>query len=143
MDKDELIKLDEETLAAWSAHDLEGIVSHFADDAVWIDTGLPEPARGKDGIRGYAQGWFTAFPDITLTQTDRVVGDDTLAGELEFRGTNTGTLSFGGQAMPPTGRSVVGRGAYFIKARDGKIVEFRAHPDTAGMMMQLGMMPGM
>jgi hypothetical protein len=43
--------------------------------------------------------------------------------------------------MPATNKPIHERGTYFARADDaGKIVEFRAHPDAAGMMMQLGMM---
>jgi len=139
----EIERLDAETIAAWSVHDVEGVLAPFADDAVWDDVGLPEPLRGKDAIRAYVQAWFTAFPDISVTQIRRVVEGDSIAAELEFRGTNTGPMNMGGHEIPATGKAVVGRGAYFAKARDGKVVEFRAHPDTAGMMMQLGLMPGM
>ncbi len=36
-----------------------------------------------------------------------------------------------------------GRGTYFVRVRDGKVVEFNSYPDLAGMMMQLGLMPPM
>jgi hypothetical protein len=43
--------------------------------------------------------------------------------------------------MPPTNKTIQGRGTYFVRVNDdGRIVEFRAHPDAAGMMMQLGLM---
>lgn len=90
MDKQEIERLDDETVAAWSAHDVEGVVAHFADDAVWNDLSLRGPLRGKDAIRTYAQGWFTAFPEITLTKTNRVVEGEQVAVELEFRGTTRG-----------------------------------------------------
>ena len=48
----------------------------------------------------------------------------------------------GGMEMPATGKSVVGKGAYFARVTGGKIVEFSSHPDAAGLMMQLGLMPG-
>lgn len=48
----------------------------------------------------------------------------------------------GGMEMPATGKSVVGKGAYFACVEDGKIIEFSSHPATAGMMTQLGLMPG-
>ncbi len=75
--------------------------------------------------------------------TDRVVviGDNAVATEITWEGTNTGPLAMGGMELPPTGRRITGRGSYIAKVRDGKIVEFRSHPDVAGMMMQLGLMP--
>lgn len=42
-----------------------------------------------------------------------------------------------------TGKSILGRSAYFARIRDGKIAEFKAYPDIAGMMAQLAFMPEM
>jgi hypothetical protein len=52
-------------------------------------------------------------------------------------------LTMGGKSLPPTKKKVVGRGSHIAKVSGGKIVEYRTHPDVAGLMMQLGMMPGM
>jgi SnoaL-like polyketide cyclase len=62
---------------------------------------------------------------------------------VEFIGTNTGPMVMGSMEMPPTNKAVTGRGTYFARIRDGKVTEFSAHPDAAGMMVQLGLMPGM
>jgi hypothetical protein len=43
--------------------------------------------------------------------------------------------------LPPTGKAIVARGAYFARVKDGKFVEFSTHPDLAGVMTQLGLMP--
>src|SRR6185369_10668054 len=82
------IKLDEEEIAAWNAHDVERAVAVFPDDVVWYDISNPQPLQGKDGIRQYLHGWFSAFPDIKITITNRVVTDDQVASELDFAGTN-------------------------------------------------------
>ena len=141
MTKEELERLDDQGMAAWDAHDVEAWVDLFADDFVWYDWTTPEPIRTKDGARGYFNSWMQAFPDMRIKTVNRVVGEDAVAVELEFHGTNNGPLVMGGMELPPTNKSVVGRGSYFARARDGKIVEFSSHPDAAGMMMQLGMMP--
>lgn len=115
----------------------------FVDDFILRDWTTPEPIRDKDGLRGYFNAWIAAFPDMSVKQISRVVGDDAVAAELEFRGTNMGTMLMGGMEMPPTGKSIVGRGSYIAHVRDGKVVEFSSHPDAAGVMMQLGLMPSM
>ena len=97
--------------------------------------------RAPDQARQYMQGWFTAFPDMRVRTINRVVGEDSVAAEIEFTGTNTGPLSMGGMEMPATGKTVVGRGAYFARVKEGKVVEFSSHPDAAGLMMQLGLGP--
>jgi len=41
-------------------------------------------------------------------------------------------MNMGGMEIPPTGKAVVGHGAYFARAREGKIVEFNATPTRPG-----------
>jgi steroid delta-isomerase-like uncharacterized protein len=127
-------------MAAWNSHHPDDFVNLIADDFVLRDLTVTEPIRSKDEVKQYMQGWFIAFPDMRIRTTNRVIGEDSVAGEVEFTGTNTGPLTMGGMEIPATGKSVVGRGAYFARVKNGKIVEFSAHPDAAGMMMQLGLM---
>jgi steroid delta-isomerase-like uncharacterized protein len=143
MGKEELERLDDEGIAAWDSHDSEGFANLFADDFVLNDIGSPEPIRGREGLLAYTNAWFSAFPDMTVKRTNRVVSDDAVAAELEFTGTNTGPMMMGGKEIPPTGKMVKGRGTYFVRVRDGKVAEFNSYPDLAGMMMQLGFMPAM
>ena len=136
------LKADEEEIAAWNAHDVERAVAVFPDNIVWHDTGSPQPMTGKDALRQYLQGWFSAFPDIKITVTNRVVTEDQVASELDFTGTNTGDLQLApGATIPATGKKVNGKGTYFVRFQDGKPVEVHSYPDLAGMLMQLGLMP--
>ena len=135
------LKYDEEEIAAWNAHDVERALAIFPDDVMWHDVGSPQ-VMNKDGIRQYLQGWFSAFPDIQITVTNRVITEDHVAAELNFKGTNSGDLQLGpGATIPATGRTVNGKGTYFVRFKDGKPVEVHSYPDLAGMMMQLGLMP--
>jgi steroid delta-isomerase-like uncharacterized protein len=135
------LKYDEEEIAAWNAHDVERALAVFPDNVMWQDAGSPQ-AMGKDGIRQYLQGWFSAFPDIKITVTNRVITEDQVAAELNFSGTNSGDLQLApGATIPATGKTVHGKGTYFVRFKDGKPVEVHSYPDLAGMMMQLGLMP--
>jgi len=140
MSKEDLERIDDLGMAAWGNHKPEAFLDLFADEFVLRDLTVPEPMRSTDEVRQYMQGWFTAFLDMQVRTTNRVIGEDSVAAEVEFTGTNTGPLAMGGMEIPATGQSVVGRGAYFARVKDGKVVEFSAHPDAAGMMMQLGLM---
>ena len=137
------IKIDEEEIASWNAHDVERALAVFPDNIVWWDVTNPQPLNGKEGIRQYLQGWFSAFPDIKITVTNRVVTENYVAAELDFAGTNNGALQLapGAPAIPATGRKVNGKGTYFVRFENGKAVEVHSYPDAAGMMMQLGLMP--
>jgi len=142
MSKQDLERLDDQGIAAWDNHKPDAFVELFAGTFELRDSSLPEPASTKQEAHAYAQSWFTAFPDMHMRRTNRVVGEDSVAGEIEFTGTNTGPLKMGGMEIPATGKSVVGRGAYFVRVRNNKIVDFSSHPDAAGLMVQLGLMPG-
>ena len=141
MSKQELELLDDLGIGAWDNHKPDAFVELLADDFVLRDVTAPELIRTREAAAAYVQAWITAFPDLRIRRTNRVIGDDSIAGEIEFTGTNTGPLSMGGMTLPPTGKSVLGVGAYFSKVRDGKVTEFTAHPDAAGLMVQLGLMP--
>ena len=143
MSREEIESIDDQGMAAWDGHDAEAFANLFADQFVANDIALPEPITTKDGVRQYAQTWFTAFPDMSVKLTNRVVGDDAVAAEVQFTGTNTGPMMMAGKEIPPTGKSVIGRGTYFARVKGGKIVEFNSYPDIAGMMMQLGFMAPM
>lgn len=143
MTNEEVGAIDDSGISAWDAHDAEAFMDLFADEFVWHDWTLPDPITDRFAGLEYFSSWITAFPDMSVNRVDRVIGDDAVAGELEYKGTNTGPMLMGENELPPTNKSVVGRGTYFAKVSDGKIVEFRSHPDVAGLMMQLGLMPPM
>jgi steroid delta-isomerase-like uncharacterized protein len=143
MSRADVERIDDQGIAAWDNHDADAFANLLADDFVWTDLTLPEPMRTKDEARQYAQAWFTAFPDMRIKETNRIVTDDAVAVELEFTGTNTGPMTMAGREIPPTGKTVLGKGAFFARIQDGKIVQFSSHPDVAGLMMQLGFMPQM
>lgn len=143
MSVQENTRLDEQFLGSWSTHDPDQTLSVLADDAIWIDVGVPEAMRDRETIRNYIVSWFTAFPDLTTPWFNRVVSEDQVATEVRWSGTNSGPLQMapGTPAIPATGKRVNGHGAYFLKVRNGKVVEVHTHPDVAGIMMQLGMVP--
>jgi steroid delta-isomerase-like uncharacterized protein len=143
MSREDIERLDDRGMAAWDMHDTGAFAEIFADGGVVNDIGAPDPITGREGIAAYAQAWFTAFPDMSVKQTNRVVSDDAVAAEVVFTGTNTGAMMMGGKQIPPTGKTVQGKGTYFARVRDGKVVEFNSYPDIAGLMMQLGFMPDM
>jgi predicted ester cyclase len=60
---------------------------------VWKDLTVLEGMHDRAAGRKYMQGWFTAFPDMQVRTTNRVFGDDFIAAEVEFTGTNSGPLS--------------------------------------------------
>ncbi|WP_175637424.1 ester cyclase [Sinomonas mesophila] len=140
MTVEDVRRLDEDGVAAWDSHDPDRFVGMFADGFEFRESSLPEPLTTTDQVREYMNSWFTAFPDLHVAATDRVISDDSVAGEIEFTGTHTGPLTAGGQQIPATGKSVRSTAAYLFHVKDGKISSFSARPDTMDLMMQLGIM---
>jgi steroid delta-isomerase-like uncharacterized protein len=143
MNREELERLDDAGMAAWSDHDANAFMDLFADGFVWTDWTMPEPIKTREEGIAYFKAWMTAFPDMQVKTTNRVIGEDAVASEVSWSGTNTGPMSMGGMEIPATNKTAMGRGAYIARAKDGKIVEFNTFPDAAGVMMQLGLMPEM
>lgn len=139
MGDNEVTLADDRLLASWNSHDTEALLDGVDDDIVWQDVGLPEPLHGKEAVNAYFQGWMTAFPDFQANPVNRVVGDDSVAVEVVFTGTNTGPMNMGDQTIPATGKPITSKGVYFATVRDGKLSEMHTYPDLMGMMMQLGL----
>jgi len=138
MERAELEALDDRITGCWDAADPDGFVELLADDFVWYDWTMPEPMRDRDTARTYFASWITAVPDMRTTAKVRIVGDGAIATEIEWTGTQTGPFVTPQGELPPTGATLHGRGVYFAYVRDGRIAEFRSHPDVAGILAQLG-----
>ena len=140
MSAKEVLKLHDDVMDSWNRHDTKKFLTYVDEKIVWQDLGSPEPIRGKGGAEEFFNNWSTAFPDFKMKVLNTVVAEDSIAAELEFTGTNTGTFRMGDQPeIPATNRKVTNKGCYFAKVKNGKFTEIHSYPDLAGMMVQLGM----
>ena len=115
MDHDEAIEMLGAITAAFDAHDLEAIMGHFADDAVF------EGPRGKDpwgtrfvGREAVREGFaarFSGIPDVRYRDEGSFVDGDRGASEWTLSGTTT------------SGEPIEVRGCDLWTIRDGKIVK--------------------
>jgi len=51
-------KVVSDLFAAWARLDLDGIMSYFAEDAVWDNVPMNSPAKGQAAIREMTQGFL-------------------------------------------------------------------------------------
>jgi steroid delta-isomerase-like uncharacterized protein len=108
-------------------------------DYVSHDPTLPEPIRGVEGLKEYAGGYFTAFPDLQFTIEEQIAEGDTVVTRWTARGTHEGEL-FG---IAPTGKRTTTTGVSIERLADGKIVESHDQWDALGLMQQLGVAPAL
>jgi uncharacterized protein (TIGR02246 family) len=125
---------------AFNAHDLEGIIEIYSQDAVATGPGGME-FRGHDAIREYTKGWLQGFPDAKLRDTNVIEAGDTIVEEGVFTGTHTGIFPTPMGDIPPTGKPVEGNYVDIFVIRDGKVVSDHLFFDRLELMEQLGLAP--
>jgi steroid delta-isomerase-like uncharacterized protein len=123
---------------AWNAHDPDGVAACYAEDAEMVDVSMPEPVRGREGMRAYAAEFMTAFSDLRLEVGEPVVDGNRAAQEWKATGTHDGEL----MGMPPTGRKMVTLGCGTAEIGDGGLFRRGANYwNAAALMQQLGLLP--
>jgi ketosteroid isomerase-like protein len=100
---------------AFDAHDLDGIMAHFADDAVFEGPHGADPWGqrfvGATAIRDAFAARFAGIPDIRYQQDDHVVDGDRGLSEWTLSGTTT------------EGQRIEIRGCDLWTFRDGKVMK--------------------
>ena len=115
MDRDGSIARLEAIAKAFDEHDLDGIMAHFADDAVFEGPRGTEPWGtrfvGRDEIREAFAARFAGIPDVRYQEDQHFVDGDRGASEWTLSGTTT------------DGQRIEVRGCDLWTLRDGKVVK--------------------
>jgi ketosteroid isomerase-like protein len=115
VDHDDAMRMIRSITAAFDRHDLDGILAHFAADAIFEAPRGPEPWGqrfvGIDEIRAAFAGRFAGIPDIRYRDDAHFVDGDRGASEWTLSGTTT------------TGQWIEVRGCDLWTFRDGMVVK--------------------
>jgi predicted ester cyclase len=122
---------------AWSKGNVDVLDDLNTPDFV-DHSGLPGVSPDTAGMKQFIAGLHAAFSEVVITIEDMVAEGDRLVGRWVMRGVNTG--SFNG--MPATGRPVTLVGFDLLRVEGDRFAEVWAVADIAGMLQQLGAMPG-
>jgi predicted ester cyclase len=79
----------------------------------------------------------SAFPDWHEELVELVAEGNTVAGRFRCSGTHRGEFL----GAPPTGKRMEVEEVFFLRAEEGRFVEFWALEDSLGRMRQLGLLP--
>jgi predicted ester cyclase len=104
------------------------------EDAAMDELFAPRAARR---VKRLFAEFRSAFPDWREEIVELVAEGGVVAGRLRCSGTHLG--EFLGE--PPTGRRMRVEEGFFLRAQDGRFVEFWALEDSLGRMRQLGLLP--
>jgi predicted ester cyclase len=116
------------------ARRLVEVINAGEEDAAVEELFAPRVARW---VKRLFAEFRSAFPDWQEETVELVAEGDTVAGSFKCSGTHRG--EFLGEA--PTGKRMEVEEVFFLRAEDGKFVDFWALEDSLGRMRQLGLMP--
>ncbi|HET9344261.1 MAG TPA: nuclear transport factor 2 family protein [Candidatus Limnocylindrales bacterium] len=115
MEHDAALRMIQAITAAFDNHDLDGILAHFAGDAVFEAPRGPDPWGqrfvGRDEIREAFAGRFSGIPDVRYRGGEHFVDGERGASEWTLSGTTT------------AGQRIEVRGCDLWTFRDGKVVK--------------------
>jgi steroid delta-isomerase-like uncharacterized protein len=119
----------------WNRRDTAAVLATMAADGTYSDPATGGPIGG-DAFVGYMKGLFAAFPDVSFEVASvGLAAPDLVAAQWVMRGTNTGSM----YGLPPTGKSIVTRGADFIRVRGDAIQSVEGYFDATDVPKQLGL----
>lgn len=114
--------------------DLDVVDEAMAGEYVAHTPGSQEPIRGPEGFKEYLRTLQTAFPDLSVTIEDRIVGEDAIVDRYRIDGTHEGEFV----GVPPTGREVTVSGTVIHYLEGGRVVEDVSEYDALDLLQQLG-----
>jgi predicted ester cyclase len=97
--------------------------------------------EGREAATEYAMAWVNAFQDAKLNVHHEIATDEWVVQEFVFEGTHTGTLSTPAGEIPPTNRTLRGRGVQIFRVDGETVIDTRLYFDQVQVMSQLGLMP--
>jgi steroid delta-isomerase-like uncharacterized protein len=122
--------------AAWNSHEAAQIAALVTPDGVYEDLAFDLYARGTEEVTAFAQGFFTAAPDLHIDLLSGFGTEEWAAAEWLFSGTDTG-----GVAGAPTGKRFEVRGATIFELQDGKARRNTDYYNASTVLEQLGLVP--
>jgi len=123
-----------EYCSAWTARDLDLVVSYFADDGVYEHVPRGKSYQGKEVVKAFVKATFDAVPDFTVDVTSVFATGDWIASEWVMRGTISSTAP----DLAGAGKSFRVKGSSIVELRAGKILRNADYWDRDSFLRQTG-----
>jgi steroid delta-isomerase-like uncharacterized protein len=135
MTREEIMAMFARRENEWRARDAAALAADHAPDGIVLSPtgGVLE---GREEIERIYRVWFTAFPDLALSDIDVLIDGERAVLLANISGTHAGDF-FG---LPATGRRVQAVGAFVYVLRDGFIEHERRILDFTGVLVQVGVL---
>ena len=122
-------------LDSWNAGDLDGYL-HLYDEGIRLHGYSPEP-MGKDQVRSFYQGIFSAFGTPELAFDEVLWDGDVCAIRFTLTGRHTGEF----MGVPATGTPITLPGITILHFRGDQVAERFSQADMLGLLIQVGAVP--
>lgn len=130
----------DEFVASFNAHDEARIREGYSETVEFVAPGAE--VEGAEAAAAYAMVFIKAFPDVRLEVTNVIDGGEWIVAEFAYSGTHTGPLATpDGGEIPPTNRSVQGKGVDLLRLEGDKVAAEHLYFDQLEFMTQLGLVP--
>lgn len=129
-------RLLEAEFVGWSNH-MDQLLAVFTEDVVYEDVAMGVVNHGKEQFKGFANLFFTAFPDIKFSVDSIHVSGDWVTVEWTVNCTQDGDLP----GLPATHKRVSLRGMSLAQLDGGKIKRQLDYWNEATMLRQIGVLP--
>jgi steroid delta-isomerase-like uncharacterized protein len=135
MTREQIAALFHRREADWRNRDAAALAADHAPTGVVVSPtgGVLE---GRPAIERIYRLWFTAFPDLAITNYELVIDGDRVVRLADISGTHAGEF-FG---LPATGRRVQAPSAFVYALKDGQIEHERRILDFTGVLVQVGVL---
>ena len=127
-----------EYMAAWNAHDINKILSFFAEGCVFEDLALGVVSNGKKELAAFLPSRFVDIPNVRFDLKSVFGSGAWLGMEWVMSGTFAHSSIPG---MPATRKTFSVRGAKIAQLRNGKITRETDYYNLATLLQQVGLMP--
>ena len=121
---------------AWRAHDVNKIVSYFAEDASYEDMAMGVTFHGKEEIASFASEVFSQMPDFHVEYAKRFATERFGAGQWIITATFDGEF----EGIDCTGKRIEFTGLSYYSFESGKIATAQDCWDYTAMMQAFGVL---
>lgn len=142
----------QEMLSIWAEHlkyefdtrDVEATLATMVEDASVDHVPVHTGGKGKAELRAFYRDQFIGSwpPDLDMTMTNRVLGQDQLVEEMRLRFTHSQRMEWFLPGVAPTHRPIDIDFVVVVQFRDGKLACERIYWDQATVLRQVGLIKG-
>lgn len=118
----------------WDGGDFDVIPDLVAEDFVFHNPMLDEPARGPDGYRKLVEAFHDSFSDMEHEVDGMYAVDDVVVTRYTTRATHDGEL----MGIAPTETKIEVTGIVIDHLKGGKLAERYVNDDALGLFEQIG-----